>query len=235
MRTWLALDTATEACSAALQLGERVLARSVLSGRDHTRQLPAMVAELLAEAGLRSGQLDGIVCGIGPGSFAGVRIGVAYAKGLALVHDRPLLGISSLEMLARSVTAPAVLSVIDARLGGVYAAAWRRDEQGPWLPVLAPMLCAPELLPAAPAPGPWVALGSGFAAYPEPLAQAWQAPLAAVDAAALPQAAAALRAAAEAPAAAWGDAAALVPLYLRDKVALTQAEQQARRAAPRPG
>lgn len=235
MRTWLALDTATEACSAALQLGERVLARSVVSGRDHTRLLPAMVAELLAEAGLRSAQLDGVVCGIGPGSFAGVRIGVAYAKGLALVHERPVLGVSSLEMLAEDADAAAVLTVIDARLGGVYAAAWVRDDSARWRAALTPCLCAPEALPAAPEEAPWQGRGSGFSAYGAALAAAWQVPLAAVDAAALPQARAALRIAAAAPAAAWGDAAALAPLYLRDKVALTQAEQQARRAAPRPG
>jgi tRNA threonylcarbamoyladenosine biosynthesis protein TsaB len=235
MRTWLALDTATEACSAALQLGDRVLARSVVSGRDHTRLLPAMVAELLAEAGLRSAQLDGIICGIGPGSFAGVRIGVAYAKGLALVHERPVLGVSSLEMLAEDAEATAVLTVIDARLGGVYAAAWVRDASPGWRAVLAPGLWAPEALPAAPVEGPWQARGSGFGAYGEALATAWRSPLLRVDAAALPQAAAALRTAAVAPDTAWGDAATLAPLYLRDKVALTQAEQQARRAAPRAG
>lgn len=232
---WLALDTATEACSCALQVGEQVLSRSVVSGRDHTRLLPAMVAELLAEAGLRSAQLDGVVCGIGPGSFAGVRIGVAYAKGLALVHERPVLGVSSLEMLAEDAQHPAVLTVIDARLGGVYAAAWTREASLRWRPLIPPQLCAPAALPKAPLLSPWQARGSGFAAYGDTLSAAWQAPFLGLEAQALPQAAAALRIARQAPAAEWGDASTLVPLYLRDKVALTQAEQQAQRAAPRPG
>src|SRR3546814_9528921 len=84
----LALDTATEACSAALQLGDQVIARFEVAGRGHTQKLVPMVRGLLAEAGIAFAQLDAYVCGVGPGSFAGVRIGVSFVKGLALAHER---------------------------------------------------------------------------------------------------------------------------------------------------
>ena len=82
-----ALDTATEACSVALWLDGETVERFEVAGRDHTQRLPAMAKALMAEAGLRWSQLDGLVCGTGPGSFAGVRIGVAYTQGLALAQS----------------------------------------------------------------------------------------------------------------------------------------------------
>ena len=95
-----ALDTATEACSVALWLDGETVERFEIAGRDHTQRLPAMAKALMADAGLAWSQLDGLVCGIGPGSFAGVRIGVAYTQGLALAHGQPVVGVSSLAMLA---------------------------------------------------------------------------------------------------------------------------------------
>ena len=228
----LALDTATEACSAALQWPGGALHRFEVAGRDHTRRLPAMVAALLAEAGLRVSDLDGIACGVGPGSFAGVRIGIGFAKGLALAADLPTVGISSLAMLAEAQDEPSVLTVIDARLSAVYAGAWRRQPQG-WTAVLAPMLCLPADLPSCAEAGPgWAGVGTGFGPYAETLVPAWGAPLTRMDARALPDARAALRLAQPLFVAGQGvPADALQPSYLRDKVALTMVEQRAQRAA----
>ncbi|WP_029889802.1 tRNA (adenosine(37)-N6)-threonylcarbamoyltransferase complex dimerization subunit type 1 TsaB [Polycyclovorans algicola] len=229
----LALDTATEACSVALQVGDAVTARHVVAGRSHTQILPRQVAEVLADAGLSVAELDGVICGIGPGSFAGLRIGLSYAKGLAMVADLPTVGVSSLQMLAGPTTrADRVLTVIDARLSAVYAAAWQRDAHGHWQVVMAPILCAPEALPAAPDPALiWQARGSGFAAYREALVSAWGAPISSVDDAALPNAQQALAIGRAMLARGEGvDAARLQPLYLRNKVALTRLEQQALRA-----
>ena len=180
--------------------------------------------------------LDGVVCGIGPGSFAGLRIGLSYAKGLAMVGDLPMVGVSSLQMLAGPSTLDRVLTVIDARLSAVYAAAWQRDDAGQWQAIMAPTLCAPDALPAAPDPAQtWLGLGSGFAAYGAPLAAAWGAALPVIDATALPSAVHALPPGRDALLRGAGlDAAQLQPLYLRNKVALTQVEQQALRA-PRQG
>ena len=186
----LAIDTATEACSVALQVGDAVIARFAVAGRAHTQMLPKQVAEVLAEAGVTVRDLDGVVCGIGPGSFAGLRIGLSYAKGLAMVGGLPMVGVSSLQMLAGPSTLDRVLTVIDARLSAVYAA---------------------------------------------PLAAAWGAALPVIDGTALPSAVHALPPGRDALLRGAGlDAAQLQPLYLRNKVALTQVEQQALRA-PRQG
>lgn len=232
----LALDTATEACSVALRVGNVVISRFVVAGRSHTQALPRQVAEVLAEAGLAPAALDGVVCGIGPGSFAGLRIGLSYAKGLAMVADLPMVGISSLQMMAEATTSPRVLTVIDARLSAVYAAAWQRDAAGGWQAQWPPMLCAPEDLPAAEdIAGAWQGVGSGFSVYRDALATAWQAPLIDLDADALPDARHALKAGQAMLMRGEGiDASQLQPLYLRNKVALTQVEQRALRA-PRRG
>lgn len=227
----LALDTATEACSCALLCEGAVLERFEVTGRGHTQRLPAMVAELLAEAGLSVPMLDGIVCGIGPGSFAGLRIGVAYAKGLALASGRPVLGVNALETLAAAAPGEPVLAAIDARLGGLYAAAYGADGEER----LPPTLIEPGHYPVAPGMASWTGLGSGFKAEGAALMQAWQAPFARIDPDALPRAGHALAIGQKRLSAGEGvDAAGLTPLYLRNKVALTQAEQQACRA-PRRG
>lgn len=228
----LALDTATEACSAALQIGDQVIARFEVAGRSHTQKLVPMVRGLLADAGIGFAQLDAYVCGVGPGSFAGVRIGVSFVKGLALAHDRPVVGVSSLAMLAAPVIASGaarVLTAIDARMNEVYFAAWSRDASG--LPQ-----CLSDASVAAPADigrhvGEWRAAGSGWQAYLAELEAATGATLSAVDETALPHARDGLLLAL--PQLVAGNsisAAALVPEYLRNKVALTLLEQRARKS-----
>ncbi len=110
MRTIFAFDTATSATACALLrdgelLGERVTeARAVLAAAD----------ELVREAGIEPGELDGLVVGTGPGSFTGVRIGLATARGLALALDIPVAGVSTLHAFAGGQP------VIDARRGEVF-------------------------------------------------------------------------------------------------------------------
>lgn len=228
----LALDTATEACSVALQLGDQVIARFEVAGRSHTQKLVPMVRGLLADAGISFAQLDAYVCGVGPGSFAGVRIGVSFVKGLALAHDRPVVAVSSLAMLAAPVLAKGgagVLTAIDARMNEVYFAAWTRDTDGLPQRVGEASVAAPAAV--GPHAGVWHAVGSGWQAYRSELAAATGATLGDVDGGALPQARDALRLALPQLVAGTGiSAAALVPEYLRNKVALTLREQQARKA-----
>ncbi|MFT4045905.1 MAG: tRNA (adenosine(37)-N6)-threonylcarbamoyltransferase complex dimerization subunit type 1 TsaB [Solimonas sp.] len=227
----LALDTATEACSAAVLVGGRTLARFETAGRSHTEKLVPMVQALLAEAGLGYAQLDGYVCGVGPGSFAGVRIGVSFVKGLSLAHERPVVGVSSLAMLAVPALragAHRVLAAIDARMDEVYFACYARGADG--LPALVgeETVCAPAEAPRC--VGEAAAAGTGWGASEMALRAATGARLQAMDGAALPRAEDALAIAlprfarGEAISAAW-----LLPRYLRNKVALTLAEQRARR------
>lgn len=228
----LAIDTATEACSAALSVDGRVLARFENVGRSHTERLMPMVLELMAEAGLGFTQLDGYVCGIGPGSFAGVRIGVGYVKGLALAVDRPVAGVSSLAMLALPAIhagLPQVIAAIDARMNEVYVGHYACGREG--LPELrgAETVCDPAHVPAAGA-GNWAGVGSGWRSYEAQLRTASATMLGSVDGAALPRAEHGL--ALGLPQLQQGRglaAAAVVPTYLRNKVALTLSEQQALR------
>lgn len=228
-----ALDTATEACSVALWIDGEVIERFEVAGRDHTQRLPAMARGLLAEAGLGWSQLDGLVCGVGPGSFAGVRIGVAYTQGLALAHDQPVVGVSSLAMLAqvalREPGAERVLVAIDARMDEVYFAAFRRGEDGlAWAEGEA-SVCRPESVPGQ--LGESLAAGTGWGRYETVLRSAVGVGLLGVDGEALPRASAALELALPAfRNGRAGDAGSLAPIYLRNRVALTLAEQAQLRA-----
>src|SRR3569623_798520 len=170
----LAIDSSTEACSAALWLDGDVRERFEISGRDHTQKLMPQVASLLAESEISFSQLDGIVCGHGPGSFAGVRIGVGYVKGLGLALDRPVRGGSSLAMLAlraaREHDATLVLSAIDARMNEVYFGAFE-FVNGKLREFAPETVAAPATIPAM-STGRWLATGSGWGAYRDALASA---------------------------------------------------------------
>jgi tRNA threonylcarbamoyladenosine biosynthesis protein TsaB len=233
MSTYLALDTATEACSVAVSVDGRVHARFEPMQREHTARVLPLVQEVLASAGRTLAQVDGLVCGIGPGSFAGLRIGVGVAKGLALARDLPVVGVSSLAMLAqralRDATVDEVVAVIDARMSEIYFGAYRRGADGRAVVVVPDLVCAPTAAPKLPG-GNWTAVGSGWGRYPEELRQAVGAQLVRTDAAALPHAEDALvLGVPEFAAGRAGSADALVPAYLRDRVALTLVEQAALR------
>lgn len=228
----LALDTATEACSVALWQDGATLERWECVGQAHSARLPSMVAELLGEAGIKLRQLDGLVCGIGPGSFSGVRVGVGYVKGLALGLQCPVAGVSSLAMLAQYAIrvhgAERALCAIDARMRQVYFGAYRK-QGGCASAEGEESVCAPEQVPAVPA-GEWVGVGSGWQAYGPALRAALGLPLARVDAKALPHAQDALTLALpDFTAGRAVEAQQLAPRYLRNRVALTLDEQQAAR------
>ncbi|WP_198341881.1 tRNA (adenosine(37)-N6)-threonylcarbamoyltransferase complex dimerization subunit type 1 TsaB [Oceanisphaera avium] len=120
----LAIDTATEACSAALCQQGEVLTRYSIAPRGHTDLILPMVAQLLADAELTLAQLDAIAFAQGPGSFTGVRITLGVAQGLAYGADLALLGVSNLQALAQGAYrvsgAETVLSAIDARMSEIY-------------------------------------------------------------------------------------------------------------------
>jgi tRNA threonylcarbamoyladenosine biosynthesis protein TsaB len=96
----LAIDTATRTISLALHDGERVWAEQTWATRDHhTVELAPTVAAMLAHAGLAACQLEGVAVTLGPGSFTGLRIGMGFAKGLALACATPLIGVPTLDVL----------------------------------------------------------------------------------------------------------------------------------------
>ncbi len=120
----LAVDTATEACSAALLVGDTLFSRWEEAPRDHTRKILPMVQAVLDDAGITLSDLDAIAFGRGPGSFTGVRIGISVAQGLAFGVGVPLIGISTLAAMAQGAYridgAEQVLTAIDARMNEVY-------------------------------------------------------------------------------------------------------------------
>ncbi|CAN5183055.1 tRNA (adenosine(37)-N6)-threonylcarbamoyltransferase complex dimerization subunit type 1 TsaB [soil metagenome] len=116
----LALDTCLNACSAAVvRDGQTLAARFEPMSRGHQERLALMVQETMAEAGLAFSAIDRIGVTVGPGSFTGLRVGLAFAKGLALALGRPLIGVGSLEALGADTTGLAV-AIADARRDQAY-------------------------------------------------------------------------------------------------------------------
>src|SRR6185312_5662798 len=120
----LALDTCLASCSVAVTDGPRVLAsaREVMA-RGHQERLAPMAREVMADAGLAFDRLERIAVTVGPGSFTGLRVGIAFAKGLALALAAPAVGIGTLEALAAE-SAGLVFPAIDARRGQLYLQAF---------------------------------------------------------------------------------------------------------------
>ncbi|MEA9389494.1 tRNA (adenosine(37)-N6)-threonylcarbamoyltransferase complex dimerization subunit type 1 TsaB [Acerihabitans sp. TG2] len=169
----LALDTATEACSAALWIDGEISERYDVCPREHTQRILPMVDSLLSAAGIELKQLDALAYGRGPGSFTGVRIGIGIAQGLALGAGLPMMGISTLAALAqgawRRTGAARVLCAIDARMGEVYWAQYCRQNDGTWLgeeseQVIKPSELAPKV---AGLRGAWARAGTGWETYPD--------------------------------------------------------------------
>ncbi|MDY6850705.1 MAG: tRNA (adenosine(37)-N6)-threonylcarbamoyltransferase complex dimerization subunit type 1 TsaB [Thermodesulfobacteriota bacterium] len=132
----LALDTATPAGSAALVQGSAVLAESNLPpGKTHSRTLVPEIQRLLTRLGLTVHDLDLVAVGLGPGSFTGLRIGLAVAKGLAWAAGKPLVGVPSLDALVWGLPPRPIQAcpMLDARRGRVYAALYRSSgAEGAW-------------------------------------------------------------------------------------------------------
>jgi tRNA threonylcarbamoyladenosine biosynthesis protein TsaB len=175
----LALDTATENCSAALWIGDRLTTRAQLLGRGHGAAILPMVDDLLRSARLKLNALDAIAFGRGPGAFTGVRLAASVTQGLAFGAGLPVVPVSDLQALAQRAIAQYscqhVLACLDARMHEVYWARFARTEAGLASPlgperVGPPDSVAPESLVAPPSGSSSEAAlcgaGPGFAAYP---------------------------------------------------------------------
>jgi tRNA threonylcarbamoyladenosine biosynthesis protein TsaB len=218
----LALDTATEACSVALGVGDRSIERYVEIERGHAEQILPMIDAVLAEGGLALAQLDAIAFGRGPGGFTGVRLAASVAQGLAFGADLGVVPVSDLAAVAQRVVqldpgATRALVINDARMREVYWAAFNLEGS----PNLEgeERVNAPTDVVVAPVPGCWVAAGRGLAAWPE-LADRCRAAGATVRADLLPRASEVLALAR--PRVAAGEilgADAALPVYVRDRVA----------------
>lgn len=227
----LAIDTATEACSVALLCGAETISRSAPGGRSHARQILGMVDAVLAEGQVSLGVLDGIAASIGPGAFTGVRISVAVAQGLAFGADLRVAAITTLEALAaQAPRGGAVMACLDARMGEVYWGCFTPDP-GRGVRTTSPAAVGPPHSVVLAGPESFRGIGRGFAAYPV-LAALPGLSVNAADSEALPNAREfALLGALRLELGEGLDPADLIPLYLRDKVASTEAERR-RQPAP---
>ena len=226
----LALDTATEACSVALLNGDELIGRSAQAGKSHGQQILGMIDSVLAQAQLSLSMLDGIAASVGPGSFTGVRISVAVAQGLAFGADLQVVPVTTLEALAFKVLqagSAGALTCLDARMGEVYWGCFVADSNSGLKASSVAQVGPPEsvLLPPG---GAYRGIGRGFAAYPS-LAALPGLKFDAKDSLLLPHADEFARLGALRLACGQGiDPALLSPVYLRDKVALTEAERCAK-------
>jgi tRNA threonylcarbamoyladenosine biosynthesis protein TsaB len=179
----LAIETATEACSAALAIGNsdsgtKIITRFAIAPREHTKLILTMMDEVLAEAGVKLAQVDAVAFSRGPGAFTGVRIATGVAHGVALAIDKPLLPISTLAAIAQQMHqqqgAKHCLAAIDARMQEVY---WGRYAVKKGVMTLQgeETVSKPNLLQDAALIAPvsiakkeafeWIAAGSGWDAY----------------------------------------------------------------------
>jgi tRNA threonylcarbamoyladenosine biosynthesis protein TsaB len=125
----LAIDTCLAACSVAILDGDEVLAEaSEAMTRGHQERLAPLTRDVMQAAGLDFGAIDRIGVTVGPGSFTGLRVGLAFAKGLALALDRPCVGVGCLEALSSALTTPGFrVAVIDAGRERVFVQIFEGD------------------------------------------------------------------------------------------------------------
>lgn len=230
----LAVETSTERCSVALAMGGAVHVAEVDAGQRHSQLLNGMILELLGRHGLAVRDIEGLAFGSGPGSFTGLRIGCSVVQGMALGLGCQVAPVGTLEALAEQAareggTARRVITALDARMGETYFAAWEREGEA-WIPVLAPCLVRAETLP--PLPGSdWTAIGSAFDRHAY-VAAHYSTQVQTTLSDRLPSAreiaSLALRIFAAGTSVPPEEA---LPLYIRDKVAMTVEERQASRDA----
>ena len=167
----LALDTSTFVGTVAVLADGALLAEWGASVRaSHGETLLPRLAQALEAAQLTLAEIDLFAVGLGPGSFTGVRIGVATAKGLALAEQKPLVGVASLRVIARGMTAGSLRAVaVDAHKGELYCALYELNDQGLLAELVAPFHQPPaeagrRLREAASARPLWLA-GNGVERY----------------------------------------------------------------------
>ncbi len=219
----LAIDTSTEACSAALLIADEISERYRLAPREHTQFILPMIDELMSEAGLTPGDLNVVAFGRGPGAFTGLRIAASVAQGIAFAADLPVVPVSSLAALAQGVCREMgyarVLAAIDARIQEVYWGAYQRDEHGLVRLCGKELVCSPLQVPL-PSEDDWFGAGSGWGAYLAPLRQRLGVALSAWEGQRYPAARdVAVLAAAGYRRGVAVDAEQALPVYLRDEVA----------------
>lgn len=227
--TVLAIDTATEACSAALHCEGSTRRRFEIAPRRHNTLIFEMCESLFEETGAGLGDLDALVFGRGPGAFTGVRIAASFAQGVGYARGLPVAPVSDLRAVAQAAmerhNAASALVAMDARMGEVYYGFFRRGEDGLAKPAGDEGVVAPEQVPI-PADFDGISAGSAWRVHRDALNRALSKALNNApdicDEDLLPDAAVMLQLALPAIAAgganATVEAADALPIYLRSPV-----------------
>ena len=224
----LAVETATEACSAALYLDGEVLERFQLTQREHSRLILTMLDSLMAEAAISLQDLDAVAFGRGPGSFTGVRIATGVIHGVAFGADLPVVPVSTLAAIAQScfdhTQAKIAFTAMDARIGEIYWGVYRRNEQG-----FAELIGEESVGLAEHVQFPKLegyGAGSGWKIYEAALSRRLQGLVREFDAGCLPRASNIVRLGAVGLANGMAvPVEQAMPVYLRDKVAKKESER----------
>lgn len=165
----LAIETATETCSVALEVNGEVQQRYEHAPRQHAELLLPWIQEMLAEAGIGFGAVDAIAFSRGPGSFTSLRIGIGVVQGLAWASDCPVVPVSSLAATAQNAATKGIetaLVALDARMNEVFTGLFRLNDKGIMTLDGEERVCAPGLVQLPDEPGIH-GVGIGFDRYGE--------------------------------------------------------------------
>lgn len=170
--TILAIETATEACSAALLHNEQLYERYELAPQKHTSLILPMCEELMHEADINFKQINALAFGCGPGSFTGLRIAAGIIQGLAFAHQLPVIPVSTLRALAqelhRKYGVNKVLASLDARVHEIYWGEYQLDNANLMQADYPEQLCKPDNIHIPENDG-WVGAGSAWSVYGDKL------------------------------------------------------------------
>jgi len=165
----LAIETSTDACSAALMLGDTVSSSFALAPKEHSKLILPMINSLLLAANLQLKDMDAIAFGFGPGSFTGVRLAASLVQGLAYGANLPVIKVSSLQALAQGAwekhAVNKVFVVQDARVNEVYTAQYALDADGLMQAVALDSLQNPAELVLPEQLETWYKIGNGWEVY----------------------------------------------------------------------
>ncbi|WP_455222903.1 tRNA (adenosine(37)-N6)-threonylcarbamoyltransferase complex dimerization subunit type 1 TsaB [Kaarinaea lacus] len=168
----LAIETATEACSAAVYVDGEIEQRFKVAPREHGRLILGMIDDLMADAQLTINQLDAVAFGRGPGSFIGVRIAAGVTQGIAFGGELPVVPVSTLATIAQGTQHDHLLVAIDARMDEVYWGQYLRSTITGTVEEAAPeTLLRPDRVGVAQPEKGWVGVGTGWDNYGEILQQ----------------------------------------------------------------
>lgn len=224
----LAVETATQACSAALYLDGQIQQRFEIAPQQHTKLILPMIDSLMNEAGLKPQQLDGLAFGCGPGSFTGVRIATGIIQGIAFGADLPVVPVSTLAALAQDFfnqhSETLAFTGMDARMGEIFWGVYEKNLAG-----FAQLIGAEAVTPATDIIFPQragVGIGSAWGIYQAEMSTKLAELLQYYESDNLPQAAAIAQLGVYGMQNNQGVAAEhAMPVYLRDKVAKKESER----------